>query len=69
MQMKVESRGMDIPKLFKSLSKAQRQKQASQGYLKLSDLTAAQRKMLGNVTGKGFEVRYNINGEQLVVKG
>ncbi|MFZ4507775.1 MAG: hypothetical protein ACOYON_08795 [Fimbriimonas sp.] len=51
-----------------SLTPSQKAKHKKQGYLKLSDLTPAQRKKLG-VTGSGkFEIRFNENGTQLVIK-
>jgi len=59
----------DIEKLMGSISKAQWDKHAKQGYLKLSDLTPEQRKMLGQNDLKGtWELSYSINGKSLKIK-
>lgn len=60
----------DLKGLVNSLTKSQKELQAKQGYLKLSDLTPAQRKFLGgreNPTGK-FELRIKIDGQEVVIK-
>lgn len=60
----------DVQALLKSLTKAQKDKAAKQGYLKPSDLTAAQRKLLGELpTGSNWSIIYNIDGQKVTIKG
>ena len=59
----------DMTKLLSSLSPEQREKNRRQGYLHASDLSAAQRKMLGTPSsGKGWTITISKNGESITVK-
>lgn len=58
----------DLSKLMKSLTPEQKELHKKQGYLKLSDLTADQRKLTG-ATGEGkFDMSIVIDGETLKIK-
>ena len=60
----------DVGKLIKTVTPAQWSKQKSQGYLKLSDLTPAQQKMLGQPKGKGdWNVQFVVDGKKLSIRG
>jgi hypothetical protein len=59
----------DIARLLKSLTPDQRDKQSKQGYLFFEDLTKEQREMFGTRPEGKFEVRYKVNGDELVVRG
>lgn len=72
-------RGKDLPvaptvlrtgtmeELMKSLTPDQRTKHEQQGFLKFSDLSGAQKKMLGSPKGN-FTISFNLNGKQLTIK-
>ena len=57
--------------LMKSLTQEQQQKHEKQGFLKYSDLTDAQKRMLGTTyDGKGeFELKIQMDDKSLVIKG
>lgn len=57
----------NIGQLLKSMSPAQRAKHDKEGFLKLSDLTAAQKKLLGNPSGT-FTISVNMDGQKLTIK-
>ncbi|MBV6457496.1 MAG: hypothetical protein HONBIEJF_00608 [Fimbriimonadaceae bacterium] len=60
----------DVQSLLKSLTKAQKDKAAKQGYLKPSDLTPAQRKLLGELpSGTNWSIVYDIDGQKITIKG
>lgn len=60
----------DVQALLKSLTKAQKDKAAKQGYLKPSDLTTAQKKMLGDLpAGTNWSIVYDIDGQKVTIKG
>ncbi len=62
---------LDWKKLLESITDEQREKQKKQGYLKLSDLTPEQRKLLGSsVSEKGtMQLKIGIDGKELIIKG
>ena len=63
-------KSQNIGDLMASITKAQWELQAKQGYLKSSDLTAAQRKMLGSETVKGdWTITFSVDGKTLTIKG
>ncbi len=59
--------GQSVQTLLDSLTPAQQAKQKKDGYLKLEDLTSAQRRMIGNPTGN-FTIEINSNGRKLQIK-
>jgi len=60
----------DVQALVKSLTKAQKEKAAKQGYLKPSDLTTSQRKLLGELpSGTNWSIIYEIDGQKVTIKG
>ncbi len=56
-----------MEELMKSLTPDQRMKHEQQGFLKFSDLSGAQKKMLGSPKGN-FTISFNLNGKQLTIK-
>ena len=60
----------EIKKLLDSLTPAQKERQKSQGFLKLSDLTSDQRKLIGGELkpGEKFDFKIIIDGKELVIK-
>lgn len=60
-------RSSDMKSLMKSLTPDQRSKHDRQGYLKLSDLSGGQKKMLGNPSGN-FTISVNMDGQKLTIK-
>ncbi len=58
----------NLSALLESLTPEQKAKQKEQGYLMLSDLTQAQRRMLGEVGDGKFEIRYKSDQGELVIK-
>lgn len=62
--------GKSMGELMKSITDKQWELQKSQGFLKASDLTEEQRKMLGiTADSKGFNIAISIDGKELKVKG
>jgi len=55
--------------LLKSITKDQWEMHTKQGYLKMSQLTAKQRNMLGMKTEGKFSVSYSIDGQTLNIRG
>ncbi len=63
------SNKFDFDKFSKSLTDHQKDLMKSQGYLKLSDLTAAQRDMIGvKETPENLEIEYSKNGQTIKIK-
>lgn len=58
----------NMMKVLDSLSKAQREQHQKQGFLRYSDLTAAQQKMLGLSVKGQWEISVNNNGKKLTIK-
>jgi hypothetical protein len=58
----------NMMKVLDSLSKTQREKHQKQGFLRWSDLTAAQQKMLGFSTKGQWTVSVDNNGKKLTIK-
>lgn len=59
-----------IKELIKSLSVRQMETNRRQGYLKVSDLTEAQRKLLGGIKeGDNITMSYTIDGQSITIKG
>lgn len=56
-----------MEELMKSLTPDQRMKHEQQGFLKFSDLSGGQKKMLGSPKGN-FTISFNLNGKQLTIK-
>jgi len=63
----VALKSASMKELMKSLTPDQRAKHERQGYLKLSDLSGAQKKMLGNPNGN-FTISVNMDGQKLTIK-
>ncbi|HRK20854.1 MAG TPA: hypothetical protein PLX06_03560, partial [Fimbriimonadaceae bacterium] len=64
-----DSKRMQINELLSSLTPAQKEKQAKQGYLTIHDLTPKQREMLGNIPTSGdWTFSYSIDGKKLTIK-
>jgi hypothetical protein len=62
-------RRTDFEGFVKSLSDSQKDLMRSQGYLKVSDLTSEQRKMLGIEGDPGhFQLQYEKDGVKIIVK-
>ena len=60
----------NFSELLRSLTPAQKEKHKKQGYLNLSDLTPAQRKMLGSSGNEGsFTISFSKDGEKVTIKG
>lgn len=59
----------NVDRLLKSITPAQRELQARRGYLRPSDLTPAQRELLGSVSKSGdWTIQYNVNGQKLTIR-
>ena len=59
-----------IKELIKSLSVRQMEMNRRQGFLKVSDLTEAQRKLLGGIKeGDNITMSYTIDGQSITIKG
>ena len=59
-----------VKELIKSLTPKQMETSRRQGYLKVSDLTLAQRKMLGGIKeGDNITMSYTIDGQSITIKG
>lgn len=63
----VALKSANMKELMKSLTPDQKSKHERQGYLKLSDLSGAQKKMLGNPSGN-FTISVNMDGQKLTIK-
>jgi tRNA nucleotidyltransferase/poly(A) polymerase len=63
----VTLKSASMKELMKSLTPDQKAKHERQGYLKLSDLSGAQKKMLGNPSGN-FTISVNMDGQKLTIK-
>jgi len=62
--------GDNMKKLLDSLTPAQWELSKKQGYLKLSDLTAAQRKLIGDIKpSDDLTLSYSIDGKKITIKG
>lgn len=63
----VALKSSSMKELMKSLTPDQKAKHERQGYLKLSDLSGAQKKMLGSPSGN-FTISVNMDGQKLTIK-
>lgn len=61
-------RALDADKFMASVTPAQKELMKSQGYLKPSDLTPAQREMLDLHEGTNISLSFEVNGEKIVIK-
>lgn len=62
--------GDNMKKLLDSLTPAQWELSKKQGYLKLSDLTAAQRMLIGDIKpSDDLTLSYSIDGKKITIKG
>ncbi len=62
------SDGLDVKKFMDSLTDDQQDKQHKRGYIRYSDLTAEQKKILGEKPDGKFEITFKINGDQITVR-
>lgn len=64
-----DARRIRVTELLKSITAEQRAKHDKQGYLLFSDLTPAQREMLGNTPREGdWTFTYSVDGKKLTVR-
>jgi len=62
--------GQDLGALAKSLTKEQREIQKRQGFLRVKDLTPAQRRYLGRMgSGGDWTLKYQNGGDEITIKG
>jgi hypothetical protein len=64
-----KARSIDAEKFMASVTPAQKELQKSRGYLKVSDLTDAQREMLGIKDDQDLNLEFVIKGEKISIKG
>lgn len=67
---KARLHGENMKKLLDSITPAQWELSKKQGYLKFSDLTPAQRKLIGDVEASdNMTLSYSIDGKKITIKG
>lgn len=62
------SSNLDVEKFIKDLTTNQKDMQRKRGYIRYSDLTAEQKKLLGDRPEGKFEITFKVNGDQITIR-